>query len=538
MSGNAGGPKQAGALAPLRHRAFALLWTATLVSNIGTWMHDVSAAWLMTSLSPSPLIVAMVQAATTAAMALFALPAGAIADLFDRRRVLILVTVVKCLLALLLGLLTASGVVSAASLLLITFLLGVGSALMAPAWQAIVPTLVPGDLLKSAISLNSAGLNVARAIGPSIGGAIIAVSGVAVAFFLNAASEVVILAALLLWKPTGAPSERRLERFLPAIVSGLRYAAHAPLLRSVLWRALGFFAFAAAFWSLLPLLVRGVLQAQAPFYGVTVGAVGAGAVCGAFVLPRVDRRLGPNRLLAFGTIGMAGVLLTLAMLPHRGAVLLAAFGAGVMWIFVLTTLNVGAQRALPDWVRGRGLSIYGGVFFGAMTLGSLVWGGLATWFSVPVAMAAAGIGMIAVLPVLARIAVSEQGVDLAPAGHWPDPVVVTGIEPESAPVMILVDYRIDPMQRAEFLAAMDELAAARRRDGAYQWEIVQDTTDPASMTEVFFVGSWAEHERQHSRVTRHDAALQARVNAFHVGTGVPTVRHFIAARSGGKPVPA
>lgn len=537
MSGEADLAKPPGALAPLGHRAFALLWTATLVSNIGTWMHDVSAAWLMTSLSPSPLIVAMVQAATTAAMALFALPAGAIADLFDRRRVLILVTVIKCLLALILGILTVSGVVDAASLLVITFLLGVGSALMAPAWQAIVPSLVPSELLKSAISLNSAGLNVARAIGPSVGGLIIAAAGVAVAFFLNAASEVVILAALLVWKPLPAPSDRRLERFLPAIVAGLRYASHAPLLRSVLWRAMGFFVFAAAFWSLLPLLVRAVLQAEAAFYGVTVGAVGAGAVCGAFVLPKIDKRLGPNRLLGLGTIGMAGVLLILATLPYRGAVLGSAFGAGTMWIFVLSTLNLAAQRALPDWVRGRGLSIYGGVFFGAMTVGSLVWGSLATWFSVPVAMATAALGMLAVMPVLGRIALGEQGVDLTPAGHWPEPVVAIGIDAASAPVMILVDYRIDPAQSADFLAAMNDLAAARRRDGAYHWEVMQDTTDPAAVTEVFFVGNWEEHERQHARVTRHDAVLQARVNAFHIGADAPTVRHFVAVRSEAKPVP-
>lgn len=477
----------------------------------------------------------MVQAATTAAMALFALPAGAIADLFDRRRVLILVTVVKCLLALLLGVLTASGVVNAASLLAITFLLGVGSALMAPAWQAIVPSLVPSELLKSAISLNSAGLNVARAIGPSIGGVIIAGAGVAAAFMLNAASELVILAALFFWKPMRTASERRLERFLPAIVAGLRYASHAPLLRSVLWRALGFFVFAAAFWSLLPLLVRVVLQEGATFYGLTVGAVGAGAVCGAIVMPRIDKRLGPNRLLSVGTLGMAGVLLLLALVPYGAGVLVGAFLAGVAWIFVLSTLNVGAQRALPDWVRGRGLSIYGGVFFGAMTLGSLVWGGLATWISVPVALATAGFGMIAALPLLGRITLSEQGVDLAPAGHWPEPVVTTTIDAESAPVMIVVDYRIDPARQNDFLTAMNDLAAARRRDGAYHWDVMQETTDPASFTEVFFVSNWADHERQHARVTRHDAALQARVNAFHAGADPPKVRHFVAARLAVRP---
>jgi len=522
-----------GALAPFRERAFALLWTATLVSNIGTWMHDVSAAWLMTSLSPSPFVVALVQAATTAAMALFALPAGAIADLLDRRRVLMTVTVAKCLLAALLGVLTAAGAITATSLLAITFLLGVGSALMAPAWQAIVPSLVPRPALKAAVSLNSAGLNVARAIGPSIGGLLIAGAGVAVAFFLNAASELVILAALLLWKPAPAVSSARPERFLGAMVAGLRYASHAPLLRTVLWRAVGFFLFASAFWSLLPLLVRSVLEAGAGFYGLLVGAVGVGAVGGALVLPWFDRWLGPNRMLATGTIGTALVLLVLGFVRVPAAALAAALLAGTMWIFVLSTLNVSAQGALPDWVRGRGLSIYGAAFFGAMTVGSIAWGALASWAGIPVALVTAGVGLLASLAALRSRRLHEHRVDLAPAGHWPEPVVATDLDAEAGPVMVQVEYRVDPAQAEEFLAVMHRLAAQRRRDGAYQWDLMRDTADPAAYTEYFLVGSWAEHERQHARVTRHDADLQAQAASFHVGDTRPRVRHFVGAREKG-----
>lgn len=230
-------------LAPLRHRAFALLWTATLISNIGTWMHDVSASWLMTAISPSPFVVAMVQAATSGAMALFALPAGAMADLFDRKRLLLSLVAFKAALAVLLGALAMLGVVNAASLLAITFLLGVGSALMAPVWQSIVPTLVPRVDLKPAVALNSLGINIARAIGPTLGGILIVSLGVASAFFLNAVSELVIISALLLWKPAASAPPKRPEQFVPAMIAGVRFAAHSTALKSVLWRSAGYFLF-------------------------------------------------------------------------------------------------------------------------------------------------------------------------------------------------------------------------------------------------------------------------------------------------------
>lgn len=522
---------QTSPFAPFRHRAFALLWTATLISNIGTWMHDVSAAWLMTSLSPSPFVVSLVQAATTAAMALFALPAGAMADMFDRRRLLLGLTVIKCVLAGVLGVFAVLGLVDVWGLLLVTFLLGTASAFMAPVWQSVVPSLVPRPDLKAAVGLNSAGINVARAIGPTLGGVVIVAAGAGVAFLFNALSELVIVAAVLAWTPAVVQSQRRAEQFLPAIVAGVRYALHADALKTVLMRSAAFFLFASAFWALLPLVVRTMLQAEASTYGMLVGAVGFGAVSGALLLPRIDKRLGADRLVLLGTLGMAAVLVLLALVPLRVVAFAACLAAGVSWIFVLSSLNVAAQNALPDWVRGRGLSIYGIAFFGSMTVGALLWGALASWIGLSIALLSAGIGAVIVLPLVRRRRLLEGTLDLSPAGHWPEPPVVEPVERDAGPVMVLVEYRIDPASAAGFVEAMRRLAEERRRDGAYHWALMRDTADPALYTEYFLVASWAEHEHQHARVTRAGAEVQAAVRAFHLGSRPPVVRHLLTEAS-------
>lgn len=528
MSDSSGTPRASSPFAPLRHRAFALLWTATLISNIGTWMHDVSAAWLMTSLSPSPLVVAMVQAATSGAMALFALPAGAMADLFDRKRLLVALIAFKASLAVLLGALTVLGLVSAWSLLAITFLMGVGSALMGPVWQSVVPSLVPHADLKPAVALNSLGINIARAIGPTLGGIVIVASGVAAAFFLNALSELVIIAALLLWKPAAVPPRKLPEQFVPAIIAGLRFAAHAPALKVVLWRSGGFFLFASAFWALVPLVARQTLGGDASLYGLIVGAVGAGAVIGAVALPKVEARLGSDRLVQAGSILTAAVLLLLGLAPSQLGAIFAGGMAGVAWIWVLSTLNVAAQNALPDWVRGRGLSIYGLVFFGAMTVGSLGWGALATWTGIPIALTIAAAGLLIAIPMMRRYVLSAAAGDLTPSGHWPEPVVASQIAGDLGPVMVTVEYRVAAERHATFQAAVHRLGDQRRRDGAYQWGLVQDAADPERFIEYFLVESWLEHQRQHERVTHADADLQAEVVGNVVPGTTPRVTHWLA----------
>ncbi|MDX2289926.1 MAG: MFS transporter [Hyphomicrobiaceae bacterium] len=514
---------------PFSHTSFTILWAATLLSNIGTWMHDVSAAWLMTSLSASPMVVAMVQAATSGAMALFALPAGAMADLFDRKRLLIALAAFKASLAVLLGILTALGLVSAWSLLAITFLLGVGSALMAPVWQSVVPTLVPREALKPAVALNSMGINIARAIGPTIGGILIVSAGIAAAFFLNAASELVIIAALLFWTPATTVPRKLPEQFVPAMIAGVRFASNSSALKNVLWRAAGFFLFASAFWALLPLVARQTLGGDAALYGMIVGAVGAGAVLGALVLPQIDARLGSDGSVQAGTVLTALVLALLGFVPSQSTAIVAGCIAGVAWIWVLSTLNVAAQNALPDWVRGRGLSIYGLVFFGAMTVGSLGWGALATWVGISLALGIAAVGLLLAIPFTRAHRLSTTPADLTPSGHWPDPVVAVADPGDRGPVMVTVEYRIAAEKQAEFTKAVHRLADERRRDGAYQWGLMQDAADPDRFTEYFLVESWNEHQRQHARVTRADADLQGAIAKLISPGSKPRITHWLAS---------
>ncbi len=500
------------AMAPFRHRAFAVLWLATVASNIGTWMHDVGAGWLMTELSPSPLIVAAVQAATTLPIFLFALLAGAVADIVDRRKLLILVNAAMAVAAGLMAGLVQLELVTPLLLLAFTFLFGTGAAFMAPAWQAIVPRLVPRDELSPAISLNSMGINVSRAIGPALAGFLIVGAGLAAPFLVNALSFLGIIAALWWWRqapkvPTGLPK----EHVGPAIRAALRYALNSPPLKTTLLRAAAFFIFASAFWAMLPLIARSVLSGGPTLYGTLLAAVGAGAVCGALVLPAIKTRLGPDRTVAAGTLGTAGVLVALAVLPDQVIAVLAAGVAGLSWIAVLSSLNVSAQTALPDWVRARGLSIFLTVFFGAMSAGSLLWGQVAAIWGIPAALLAAAIGAVLMIPLTKRARLGQgEALDHTPSMHWPEPVLSLGEAPDG-PVMIQVEYRVSEKESASFRALMAELADSRRRGGGYRWALMQDAADPERYLETWWETSWLDHQRHHGRVTEADRALQERI---------------------------
>lgn len=523
-------PASAGAAwTPFRHRAFAMLWTATVVSNIGTWMHDVGAGWLMVTLAPSPLMVALVQAATTLPVFLLALPAGALADIVDRRRMLLLTQSFLLAVALALGVAAALGRVTPGLLLLFTFLGGVGAALTAPAWQAIVPELVPRPALQPAIALNSLGINIARAIGPALGGLVIALWGMAAPFLLNAASFVGVIAALAVWRRT-QPAPARPERFTGAMRAGLRYAAASRPLQVTLVRAAAFFVFASCYWALLPLVARIVLTGGPGLYGLLLGCIGAGAVAGALVLPRVRAHASPDRIVLGGTAATAAAMAVLALVPFPVAAFAACAVAVAAWIAVLSSLNVSAQTALPNWVRARGLAIYLVVFFGSMTLGSLAWGRLAEATDIPAALLAAAAGALAAAWVVRHRTLPQgAGADLAPSMHWPAPVLAGAVEDDRGPVMVMIEYRIDPNRSSEFLDALEGLGRERRRDGAYRWEVFEDAAARGRYVEAFWLASWGEHLRQHERVTVADKDMQDRVRAFHVGMEPPHVTHLIAA---------
>lgn len=518
---------------PFRYCTFTVLWVATVVSNIGTWMQNAAVGWLMTGLNPAPLVVAMVQVATSLPMFLFALPAGALADILDRRHLLIVVQIIAAVIIAVLSLLVWADLVTPPILLAFTFLGGIAAALISPAWQAIVPQLVPPQDLHAAIALNGVGFNVSRVVGPALSGLIIARMGLAAPFWLNAISYLGVIGALIWWHAPGS-RDRHLpaERFGAAIRIGLRHARHNPQLRATLIRAAGFFVFASAYWALLPLVARSQVGGGPELYGMLLGAIGTGAVGGAFALPWLKSFMGADKLVAAGMIGTAVALLLFGLARHPGTALAASGIAGASWISVIATINVSAQLALPEWVRGRGIAVFSTILFGTMTLGSALWGQVAAMIGLPGAHFAAAAATLATIPLLWPWKLqSGADIDLMPAMHWPTPVLLHEIYADRGPMLVTVEYRIDPRNREEFLAALEGFAHERRRDGAYAWGVFEDAAEEGRFLETFLVESWLEHLRQHERVTHADRVLQDAVHRFHL-EGIPKVTHFIAAAPG------
>jgi MFS family permease len=529
----AAGNRPASPWIAFRYMTFTLVWTATVVANIGTWMYNAASGWLMTSLNPDPLTVSLVQVASSLPMFLFALPAGALADIVDKRRFLIASEIVITAIAAMSAVLVWLDLINPSILLLFTFLLGAGAAFTAPAWQSIVPQLVPKQELAAAVASNGVGINISRAIGPALGGVVIGALGITAPFWINALSNLGVIGALLWWRPTSSQTARLPpERLASAMVIGFRHVRYNPDLRATLIRAVAFFFFASAYWALLPLVARDQIAGGPELYGILLGAIGMGAVVGAFALPWMKTTLGPDRLVAAGTLGTALCLLLLGVARHSAVGLAACAIAGVSWIAVLASLNVSVQVSLPDWVRGRGLAMFVTVFFGAMTAGSALWGQLASGLGLPLAHFVAALGAILGIAVTWPWKLqSGVGVDLAPSMHWPAPVLAIDAEPDRGPVLVTIEYRIDPEKSDAFLTAVRDLGRQRRRDGAYAWDVFEDAAEKGRFLETFMVASWLEHLRQHQRVTNADRIVQDVIRQF-AAASEPKVTHFIAATFG------
>lgn len=519
----------AGAFAPLRQKVFAVLWVATIVGNIGTFVRDVASSWLVTDLSAAPAAVALIQAASTFPIFLLAIPAGVLSDILDRRKFLIVIQLILASASISLLTLSAIGLQSITSLVAFTFIGGIGAALMAPTWQAIVPELVTKADVKGAIALNSLGINISRSIGPALGGVLLATFGAAVTYGVDVISYVFVIAALLWWRRPANSEDALSERFFGAFRAGLRYAKSSRELHVVLVRAAVFFAFSSAVWALLPLVARNVLGGTAGFYGVLLGAVGAGAIGGAFLMPMLRARFDVDGLMLLAAIAAAAVMAGLSLAPPQWVAILLLLLLGAGWITALTTLNGTAQSVLPNWVRGRSLAIYLTVFNGAMTAGSLAWGTIAEALGISATLLVAAAGLLVVGLVFHRLKLPKGEADLVPSNHWPEPLIAGTVENDRGPVLITVEYRVDAADRASFLAALDTFSSERRRDGAYGWGVTEDAADPDIFLEWFFVESWAEHLRQHRRISKADADLQAEVRKFHKGDDPPIVRHLLAA---------
>lgn len=529
MSLPAAAPAAAGSpFSPLKLPVFAVLWGATVLGNIGSFMRDVASAWMVTELSASPAAVALIQTAATLPVFLLAIPAGVLSDILDRRRFLIGVQLLLAGVSAALFLLARTETLTVEWLVALTFLGGVGGALMGPTWQSIVPELVPRSELKSAVALNSLGINIARALGPAGGGLLLASFGAATAYAADLASYVFVIAALLWWKRPAAVDGGLSEQFLGAFRAGLRYARASRELHRVLLRAAVFFLFASAVWALLPLVARRMLGGSAGFYGLMLGAVGAGAIGGALLLPKLRARLDADGLVLLASLLSAAVMAALAAAPPQWAAVLLMLVLGGGWIIALTTLNSVAQAVLPNWVRGRGLAIYLTVFNGAMAAGSLGWGLVAQQVGIAATLLAGAAGLVVVALLLHRLALPTGEADLQASHHWPEPALAAPVAHDRGPVVVQVEYRIREADRPAFLHAMQAVADERRRDGAYAWGVAEHTGEPERVIEWFMVESWAEHLRQHERVSKADADLQAQALRFHVGPGRPVVHHFIA----------
>jgi MFS family permease len=516
---------------PFRHRAFTVIWIATVVSNIGGWMYSVASGWLMTSLDSNAFIVSMVQVANSLPMFLFAIPAGALADIVNQRRFLIVgestITVVSAAFAALVWL----HLITPLSLLLFSFVVTVGSAMTAPAWQSVVAKLVPKPDLPSAVAVNSVGINISRAIGPALGGVIIGALGIAAPFWLDAVSNIGVVAALIWWRaPSRSASALPPEPFASAIRAGLRYARYNPHLRATLFRTIAFFLFGSAYWALLPLVARTQIAGGPALYGVLLGVIGASAVGGAFLLRPLRQSLGADSLVAAASLGTALATALFALARGPATAIAASVIAGASWIAAVSSLNVSAQVALPEWVRGRGLAMYVTVMFGALSIGSAIWGQLAVVTSLTVALLLAATGAAIGIPVTWRWKLQTgASVDFSPSMQWPDPVTTHAVEADRGPVLVTVEYRIDPQNRSAFLHALGQNSRERRRDGAYDWGIFEDPDDDGRFVETFLTDSWLEHLRLHRRVTKGDLVSEQAVRRFQIGDG-PKITHLISAQ--------
>jgi len=517
---------------PLFYTWFRWLWIAAVVSNIGTWMQNVGAAWLMTELAPSALLVALVQTATNLPVFLLGVPAGAAGDLFNRRKLLLVTQGLMLAAAAVLGGLTLAGSTGPWTLLWLTFALGLGATMNGPAWQAIMPDLVPETELPAAITLNSVGFNLARAVGPALGGAVVAAIGAGAAFILNALSFVGVMIVLYLWRRRPEEESKRLssERVGAAMWAGMRYVRFAPPIHSVLLRSGSFIISASALWSLLPLVAKVELHRESTGYGVLLGCLGVGSILGAMLLHRLQQMFSPETMVSSAVAIFGAVNVLMAYLNSYAAVALALVVTGAAWMTVNATLTTVTQISVPAWVRARALAVYLLVFQGAMAVGSVIWGAVANAIGLRSTLLWAGIALLIAAAATFRLRMAGlRQLDTRPSGHWPEPILVLEQNEDHGPVLVTVEYSIDPPSGRDFARAMQLMRRLRRRDGAIRWGLFEDAAAPGHYIETFVVESWAEHLRQHERVTISDREIEERALAFHQGGDRPKVTHWISS---------
>ncbi|WP_431285160.1 MFS transporter [Humitalea sp. 24SJ18S-53] len=512
-----------------------MLWWANLAANTGAWVQNTGAGWMMTSIDPSPLMVSLVQASSLLPVFLLALPAGALADILDRRKFLIAAQAWMLLVSLILCAMTWAGVLGPWGLLALTFAVGAGTAMTFPGWAATTPELVPRHDLVQAIALNGMGFNMARSIGPALGGFVIGWFGTAASFAVNAVCAALLLIALLFWRREPEEAARTLpsEHFLSAMRAGVRFVAASPLLKATILRAVAFFFFGAAMWGLLPLLVREQLKLGPESFGLMLTAMGVGAVGGGFAMPWMRTKANRSQIVVIGAMVSSVSLALLGLSFHWVPAAVGMFGYGVAWIVVASTLQASAQFASPGWVRARAIGIYQLSFFGAMAAGSTLAGWAGREFGLTATLCAAG-AFSAIASWAVRKAPLEAAAIAAPASSpeqprpdAPAPELASLLHGDSGRVLEVVRYTVAPADRGRFLAAMKDCRRVRLRGGAITWRLYEDVAHPERWVELWAMENWVDHLRETGRMTTEDNAALVRAAAFQTGDGPPEAARYL-----------
>lgn len=528
--------RQAAALAPLRSPIFRAVLIASTLSNLGGLIQSVGASWMMTSIAGSADMVALVQASVALPLVLLSLLAGAMADNLDRRKVMLAGQVFMLIVSIGLAACAWSGLITPWLLLSFTFLIGCGAALNAPAWQASVGDMVPRAQLAGAVALNSMGFNIARSVGPAIGGAIVAAAGAAAAFSVNAVTYIPLIFVLARWRPPPDPNVLPRETLGIAIAAGIRYVSMSPTIRRVLGRSIVFGFGASAVMALLPVVARDLIAGGPLTYGLLLGAFGVGAVAGALGSARLRENFAPESIVRGACIGFAAAAAVVGLSAHLLVCMAALLITGAAWVLTLSTFNVTVQLSAPRWVVARALSIYQMATFGGMAAGSWLWGVLAVHHGVSVSLLAAA-GVILCCAVLGRwlpLADAED-LNLDPLAVWKEPVTAVRVEPRTGPVVITIEYIIREADIVEFLGAMAERRRVRRRDGALHWTLLRDLADPQLWIERYGTATWLDYIRHNSRLTQEDAFIPERLRALHQGPGRPVIRRMIERQTNSLP---
>lgn len=516
----------ASAMAPLRLPVFRMLWFTWLAANASMWMNDVASAWLMTSMAPSPLWVALVQSASTLPVFLLGLPSGAFADILDRRRYFMMTQFWVAGIAVLLAGLIVFDAMTAPLLLALTFANGIGLAMRWPVFAAIVPELVPRAQLPAALALNGVAMNASRIVGPLVAGALIAGAGSAYVFVLNAVLSLGAGFAIMRWRREHRESPLGRERLTSAMRVGLQFVWQSGRIRAILLRVSLFFLHSTALTALLPLLARALPDGSAGTFTVLFAAMGAGAVVGALLMQRVRRLLQLQPLILLGTALHALAGIAVAYAPSIYVAVPAMIVSGAAWLAVANSLTLAVQMALPDWVRARGMSIFQMALMGSTATGAALWGTIATSTSIHHALVIAGISSV-VLMFIAQKVVIDRGIeeDLTPskaikAPHGEAP-------PRGGRILVAIEYRVDPERVDEFMKLMQESRRSRMSQGVLDWQVMRDLYEPGRVIEQITDESWTEHLRRFDRVTQADVALRDRKLAFHIGDAPPVVTRYL-----------